>query len=240
MGLLPNGYLRLTRARRSLERWEAVLEKKEDPFVFLRYVGLGFWLGFQYPRLASRMDTLASSLRGSRYRHLVHDGYGFKVGFFDLHGQEPARGSESLESLRNLPGFARASAFNGLGRSVWFFTMDAPEEGFALARSMDPDGESVVSGMGLASAFTFVDDLSRPYRVAQSLEGGERRHFLKGIRIALYVRAMTDHQYLQKCLERLPQDLRTRAGEDLEWAARVGAETKAREDFIEAFHRGCL
>jgi hypothetical protein len=277
MGFVPHGYLGLTSRKTSLLGFEEAFGE-EDPCPLMSYVGLGFWLGFQHSKGIAKMDACAADLRQKKYRHLVHDGYGFKVGFFDFPRLEPAdvtrlereigdleldaedsleRGNVELASefrkqqlrvesslriggLRSLTDFARVSAFNGLGRSLWFFTMDRPANGFALARFLGPDRDSVVGGMGLAAAFTFVDDLSRAYGVAEELSGREQDHFVKGIRIALYVRQRANSEYLRACIERLAAELRSRVEADLDIALQVGKATEIRDDFIETFHEGCL
>ncbi len=238
MGCVPNGYLRLTSARTSVERFERALSES-DPFVFLKYVGLGFWLGFQGARSPARVDAMASGLKARKFSALVHDGYGFKLGFF---GHERlAHGDFSVvDSLRGLAGFGFASALNGLGRSLWFFTMDRPASAFELARKLGKDGFQVLGGLGLASAFTFPDQLWRAYAALDSLPPAERPHFLKGVRIALYVRNRCDSELIHEHLDRLSPDLRARAERDLERALRVEARTGHKDDFIEAFHAGCL
>jgi len=234
MGLLPNGLLGCRGAAFTL----AELERRfadHDPFVFLRYVGVGFWLGFRYPTRPAALGAVAGLLRsGARYRHLLHDGYGFHHGFFRR------RGEPHVAPLRALEGFERASAFSGLGRSLWFFRMDRWQDGIDEARALGSDGPHAVGGMGLAAAFTFVDDLSRAYAIADALEPAWRRHFVKGIRIALYVRATADREHLEACLAALACPLRARAAGDLEAAFAAGEATRAEPDFIERFHHACL
>jgi hypothetical protein len=212
----------------------------EDPFVFLRHVGIGFWLGFRHGRRADRVE--AASRRFGKYAELVLDGYGFKLGFFDAAGDP-----EALRALLrtdgpagSLPEAAGAAFANGLGRSLWFFRMDDPRRAFADARGLGAAGPAVLGGLGLAAAFTFPDDLGRAYSAAGELPPGERAHFLKGIRIALYVRNGNHPRYLESCLARLPAPLRERALFDLALASRVGAEARSRADFIPRVHRGCL
>ncbi len=238
MACLPNGYLRWVTAKTTLERFE--LEHGEsDPFVLMRYVGLGFWLGFQHARSPGKVEAFASRLHARKFGALIFDGYGFKTGFFGY--RQLLRGDFScLDVLRSFSGSCFASAMNGLGRSLWFFTMDRPQEGFALARKLGKDGLHVLGGMGLASAFTFPDQLSRAYAALALLTQVESPHFLKGIRIALYVRQHCDHEFLQKQIEDLPMESRTWASKDLERALQVGAQTRHKEGFIEAFHAGCL
>jgi hypothetical protein len=268
MGCLPHGCLRLERPRRSLERFEEVFGREDDPALFLRYVGLGFWLGFRHPRRPERMEREASRLQGRRFRHLVHDGYGFRLGLFELSagGEARGRGKEAGASgvegraeggaeggaarvralaarLGPLAGFGRLSALNGLGRSLWFHFMDRPEAALRAAAGLERPEEAaaVAGGLGLAAAFTFTDDLSRAYGIAGAIEGEDtRRHFVKGIRIALYVRGRCDRAFLERSLAALAPELRARAMEDTRRAEEVGEATSRREDFIAAFHAGCL
>ena len=191
MGFGVRCRLHLRSVRHLVRRFEADAIPLGDPFLFLRYIGLGFWLGFQLAGRSDRLDAAADRLSERRYRHLVHDGYGFQYGFFAME-KEPAR----LESLRRLPGFGRASAFNGLGRSLWFFYMDRPEDGFVKARSFGEDALDLFGGMGLAAGFTRPDRLEYAYSVADGLDGDERRHFEKGIRIALYCRHANHAEFL--------------------------------------------
>jgi hypothetical protein len=227
--------LRLRSLRRSLERFEEEAVPPQDPFVFLRYVGLGFSLGFRLRSRPRAIERAAESLRERRLRHLVHDGYGFQTGFFRLR-----RAPGAVACLRAFSGFARTSAFNGLGRSLWFFHMDRPEAAFERAKDFGEDWAAVVGGLGLAAAFTRPDDLSVAYRVAARVSPSERRHFRKGVRIALYCRHSNDAAYLRQCLEGLPADWRVEAESDLAHALAVGERTSGSEEFIEEFHAGCL
>jgi hypothetical protein len=254
MAVVPAGHLCLRPARASIARFLAGLAPA-DPFLLLRHVGLGFWLGFRHPRAPARMEAAAARV-SPRYRHLLHDGYGFKLGFFDLPrfaarwGREaPASGpgprgpldaSPAVRGLRALPGFARRSAFHGVGRSLWFFSMDRPEGGFRAARGLGEDAPAVFGGLGLAAAFTWTDDLSVAYGAAALLAGGEARQFEKGIRIALYARAECDADFLQGAIGALAPGLRARAAADLARALDVGRRTRDGDDFIQTFHEGCL
>lgn len=254
MAAVPAGHLRLRSARASIERFEARFPPA-DPFLLLRHVGIGFWLGFRYPRAPARMQERASHVI-SRYRHLLHDGYGFKLGFFDMPSFDERWGREDLargpgprmpldrfaavRALRSLPGFARRSAFNGLGRSLWFFSMDRPAGGFLAARLLGEDAPAVFGGLGLAAAFTWIDDLSVAYRTAALLDGVEARQFEKGVRIGLFVRDECDTGFLARAVGALEPGLRARAAADLERALEVARRTRERDDFIERFHEGCL
>lgn len=235
MGFGARNLLRLRGTSFTLRRFERLAIPPDDPFVFLRYVGLGFWLGFRFSKRAGRVERAAERLRARGMRHLVHDGYGFQTGFFSL-----PRSAGAPERLRTLPGFSRVSAFNGLGRSLWFFWMDRPREGVEYTASFGEDRDAVLGGMGLAAGFTFPDDLSRAYGVADGLDPELRRHFQKGIRIALYVRRRNDPDYLEQCVGALPAQLAERARRDLALALKTGEATQESDEFIDEFHRGCV
>jgi hypothetical protein len=212
---------------------------EEDPFTFLKCVGIGFWLGFRHARSGPRVEVIAR--RFGKYGDLVLDGYGFKVGFFDALPETRAsrRLSVSMRAAEGLSLTGKAAFWNGLGRALWFFSMDDPGRAFASARGFGEEAAQVLGGLGLAAAFTFPDDLARAYFPLDSLPEGEHGQFLKGIRIALYVRDVNHPLFLERCLAALPEPLRERARTDLEIARRVGRETRPRPDFIAAFHRGC-
>ncbi len=218
---------------------ERAAAREGERFLFLKWVGLGFWLGFRHSRRPDRVEAIAR--RVGKHGDLVLDGYGFKVGFFDCR-----RGLRAAERLLGIGGPAKlgpeaaAQVANGVGRSRWFFAMDDPARAFAEARRLGGSAGAVLGGMGLASAFTRPDDLSRAYAAADSLGGEERSSFVKGIRIALYVRDADDPEVLEGWLARQAGPVEARARRDLAVARKVGGETRARDDFIAAFHRGCL
>lgn len=215
----------------AIASFPARMARAEDPFLFLRLVGLGFRLGFtSSPRGASR-----AARRFGNLGPLVHDGYGFQAGFFRWRGSAAA----TAMRLEGFSGFEKLSALNGLGRSLWFRFMDAPERGFAAARQCFDDALPLLGGLGLAAAFTFPDELGRGYGALHLLDGEERAAFQKGMRIALYVRDQNCSTFLQELLSRQPEEFRARAEVDLERARRVGSATREQPDFIERFHEGC-
>ncbi len=207
------------------------MARADDPFLFLRLVGLGFRLGFT----SSPQGVSRAARRFRNLGPLVHDGYGFQAGFFRWRGSAAA----TAMRLEGFSGFEKLSALNGLGRSLWFRFMDAPERGFAAARQCFDGALPLLGGLGLAAVFTFPDELGRGYGALQLLDGEERAAFQKGMRIALYVRDQNRSTFLQELLSRQPEGVRMRAQEDLERARQVGRATRDQPDFIERFHEGC-
>ena len=129
---------------------------------------------------------------------------------------------------------------SGLGRSLWFFSMDRPLPALDTARALGPDAGWVLGGLGLAAAYTFPDDLGIAYGAAELVPETGRPHFLKGIRIALYARRENDAGALDGWMRSLPGALRERAESDLEMALLAGSRTRGCADFVPAFHEACL
>ena len=249
MGIVPGAWTGLRSGERALRRYVESIPAR-DPHVILKHIGIGFWLGFA-PSGPERALGRAARLVDPAYRLLLHDGLGFKTGFFDLPrafagwGRAAPTASElerspRIRRLRKLDGSARACAMSGLGRSLWFFSMDAPGPALETARALGPDAGWVVGGLGLAAAYTFPDDLAVAYGAADLVAEADRPHFVKGIRIALYARHENDASALEGWLSSLRAPLRERARSDLEIALAVGSRTRGSPDFVPAFHEGCL
>ena len=249
MGIVPGAWTALRNGERALRSYVEGIPPR-DPHVILKHIGIGFWLGFA-PTGPERALDRAARLVDPAYRLLLHDGLGFKTGFFDLPrafrrwGMAAPPAAEldrcpEIRRLRKLDGSARASAMSGLGRSLWFFSMDRPGPALQTARALGPDADWVLGGIGLAAAYTFPDDLAVAYGAAELAAGWERTHLVKGIRIALYARHENDAAALEDWLRSLRAPLRERAKLDLETALDVGSRTRGSADFIPAFHEGCL
>lgn len=212
-----------------------------EPFAFLRVVGVGFLMSF-LPRRGPRVLWRVAARFGN-LGTLVHDGVGFGLGFFRWRGGI----DETVRQLDALDGFERASALNGLGRSLWFRFMDRPLEGLDVltrkATSGGPDAAdslALVGGMGLAAAFTFPGELGRGYGIADALEGTVQAAFLKGMRIALLVRHRDQAEFLDEALAAQPDDIERRGRQDLEHAIEANEATCGHPRYIELFHERCL
>jgi len=249
MGVIPGSWTPLRREERVLCDFVAGIPP-DDPHIILKHIGIGFWLGFGQSGPERALDR-AADLVDPAYRLLLHDGLGFKTGFFDLPRAFESWGrvapsaadlerSPEIRALRELEGSARASAMSGLGRSLWFFSMDRPRPAFDTAHALGPDAGWVLGGLGLAAAYTFPDDLGVAYGAENLVVEAERPHFRKGIRIALYARRENDAGALDGWMRSLPAALRERAESDLEIALQAGMRTRGRADFVPAFHAGCL
>ncbi len=198
MGYLPRGYLSRGFSRDSAER---DLLQMHPGFLYLYYVGLGFWIAMRHPRRPSSIESLREHL-DPMYLPLCYDGFGFKIGFFDYPGRHAARGL-----LDRCPAERRAAIYQGFGRSLFFVYMD-DEASFLRERDAERGRhrEDMEFGRSLALAFTGID---RPQtiaaHVAAARDEGELGARLTGITWALTAREMSDPDYFHRCVARAPE-----------------------------------
>jgi len=193
MGYLPRGYYTAGAGR---ERVEADLLAMDRRFLYLYYVGLGFWYGFRHPGRPAALESLAPHL-DPFYLPLCYDGFGFKLGFFDAPKRPAAR-----EILRRAPVNRRAEIYQGYGRALFFVCMD-DESRFRREKAEVPAEHrgDLESGRSLAFAFT---GLRQPERIfahlAAAADADELACRLLGVTWALTAREMNDPDYFERCL----------------------------------------
>jgi hypothetical protein len=193
MGYLPRAYYTAGAGRDRVERDLLALDPR---FLYLYYVGLGFWFGFRHPHRPGALESLAPHL-DPFYAPLCYDGLGFKIGFFDYPTRPAAR-----FGLDRTPSARRAETYQGFGRALFFVCM-GDEARFARDKAATPaeHRDDLESGRSLALAFT---GLRRPERILRHLSeargGDELAARLLGVTWALTAREMNDPDYVLECL----------------------------------------
>ncbi|MCP3981938.1 MAG: DUF1702 family protein [bacterium] len=194
------GYLAATYVSNALrpEHAERDLLRMDGRFLYLYYVGLGFWYGFRHARRPERLEQLRPHL-DPMFFPLCHDGYGFKLGFFDY-----PTAPDVVRRLERCPATERPHAYQGFGRSMFFVYMhDQP--GFDALREKLPERHrhDLEFGRSLACGFTGVD---RPDELVAYIEAApdesRRDSRLLGVTWALTARRMNDPSYLEACLKK--------------------------------------
>jgi len=196
MGYLPRGYYT---SGCSAENAERTLLGLDPAFLYLYYVGLGFWVGFRHPRRPERIVPLAGHL-DPLYAPLCYDGFGFKVGFFDFDG-DPA----VTRVFERCPEQQRSFAYQGFGRALFFVYMD-DERGFRELKKTLPAERStdLELGRSLACGFTGIDRPAGLVSYVRDAADAEiRAARLVGVTWALTARRMNDAGYFASCLERV-------------------------------------
>ena len=196
------GFVPLTMfSRYRLRDFENAMQSLNPNYLYLQYVGFGFWHGMLAKVGGARMLTRRVEQLHPIYRYLCFDGYGFKLGFFDFPRNPQA---VEREILFRLDGYARHAAFQGLGRSLWFVFMDDVERLIATIESWDEayrgDG---FGGLGLAVAFTHADDLGFAFDFVAHVPEAYHGEYWLGVTFACAARRMNDADYFAGAAQRL-------------------------------------
>lgn len=180
------------------DRLEADVIARRRQYVYLAYVGAGFWWAFRHGR---RFEKMLPILRGydPLYRYLCADGYGFKFGFFDF-----MRDRSRVAHLVDLPGYYRNAAFQGVGRGLYFGFLGDRGGLFEAVGDFAPEHDAdLIAGAGLAAAFAETD---RPYRAvdfARAVPFEWRPHAHLGLTFGFKARALAEPDYFDDCLSKL-------------------------------------
>ncbi len=197
MGYLPRAYFTDEAGR---DRVETDLLAIDPRFLYLYYVGLGFWFGFRHPGRPAALESLAPRL-DPFYFPLCYDGLGFKLGFFDVPAN-PAR----RKLLDKAPATRRAALYQGFGRALFFVCMDE-ENRFRREKAQAPaeHRNDLEAGRSLAFAFT---GIRRPERMllhfSSARDADELGSRLLGATWGLTAREMNDPDYFTECLGAVP------------------------------------
>lgn len=195
MGYSPKAFFSARYKRENFEEVTCTIKKE---YLFLYYIGLGFWYGMRYRHNPRKVEKLVSQL-DSDYKYLCYDGFGFKFGFFDY-----VKNPKVIEKCQKFSGYARHACYQGVGRSLWFVFMSAPERIFEQCNRLEEAYQGdCYSGLGLAVAFTNINNLRFALDFAETIDAKHRGHYYLGFAIAVYTRQMNDNEYFLKQLERL-------------------------------------
>lgn len=199
MGYLPRGWLD---GRASARHAQADLLGMHPAYLYLYYVGLGFWHALRYPRRPESIEAMRDHL-DPVLLPLCYDGFGFKVGFFDA-----LRRPEARRVLERCPPGRRAAAEQGFGRALFFVHRDDEPAFRRAADAMEGRHRlDLETGRSLALAFSGVDrPAAMAAHVAAAGDVSLRRARLTGVTWALAARAMTDAGYFARCVDDAPPD----------------------------------
>jgi hypothetical protein len=193
MGYLPRAYFT---SDAGPDLVEVELLAINPRFLYLYYVGLGFWYGFRHPGRPAALESLAPHL-DPFYFPLCYDGLGFKIGFFDA----PARPARR-KLLAKAPAARRATLYQGFGRAHFFVCMDDEDRFRREVAEAPPEHRGdFEAGRSLALAFTGLRQPERILRhVSAAKDEDDLGSRLLGATWALTAREMNDPDYFLECL----------------------------------------
>lgn len=171
--------------------FEEELVKPRPEFRYLHYVGLGFWW-------AMRKYDAARVQRGVHgldplHRYLCYDGYGFKHAFFDY-----PKNPEVLRRLDAFEGYARNSAYQGVGRAFFFLYMARPDLLIEHLDKLGQHAEDAVAGVGLAAVFVNPDRLEQAQKLGAGLPASWHPHYHLGMCFGLKARSINDVEQFER------------------------------------------
>jgi hypothetical protein len=139
------------------------------------------------------------------YQYLCYDGFGFKLGFFDY-----VKNPKVVRLAFKCHDYGVHVCHQGIGRSLWFVFMDAPERIFAEFDTWEEEyrGDGY-SGLGLAITFTNIDSLDFAFEFAKQIPEKYRSHYYQGMIFALAARHMNDKEYFDQQVSNLKSDRQT-------------------------------
>ncbi|WP_053217797.1 DUF1702 family protein [Virgibacillus senegalensis] len=157
------------RLRSSLKsgEFEKMYKRLSPKYRYQYYVGLGWWLhlafknqAFKYFEVERKLDRL--------YAPILYDGIGFKLSIFKF-GFYPHKLSKAVERLG--VGSERSKVvYQGIGRSLWFLTHFRIEESIRKIQSFHYSiQQEILSGLGIAVAYSYLDNASTPISKAEAL-----------------------------------------------------------------------
>ena len=227
MGYLPRGYFV---AGCTPDRMERDVLGLAPSFLYLYYVGMGFWYGFRHRRRPQRLAELAPHLDPMLYP-LCYDGFGFKLALFD-YPSDPS----VIEILERGPAEHRRFLYQGFGRALFFVLMDDLKAFDNLLDALPAEyRDDLEFGRALACGFSGFHRPDRVARYVQQAPPEKRRARIGGITWAATARKMNDPAYFAECLatarpqtrrllEPLPEiceQLRADARDYLDWQSRT-------------------
>lgn len=193
-----------------LEEFDEFIAQLNPRYLYLYFVGLGWWFHQRYKHNPATVDRLMEKLN-PHYRPLCHDGFGFKTGFYEYLSDPSA-----ISRFHGFSGYGPHACFQGFGRSLWFVYRDAHSDLFACLDSIEPryrgDG---YAGLGLAVGFTQVENLSYAFDFLQQVQEPYRDEFLLGLTFALAARQMNDEAYFGQQIAKLDPDWQTFVSDSL-------------------------
>jgi hypothetical protein len=191
------------------EDFETFTNHLGPEYLYLHYVGLGWWLQIRYglslPRLWKCIEHL-----DPRYRPLCLDGYGFKLGFFHYLNC-PGILQKALAQSQELAPFI----VHGFGRSLRFLYRDDWQGMLNAIEGLGPQWEDDAwQGWGLAAAFTEIDNPASSINSLLQVPPGERAHVLLGMTFAWTAWERCDRELLATQLQSLSYTYKTA----IEWS----------------------
>ncbi|SDN47718.1 Protein of unknown function [Fictibacillus solisalsi] len=181
--------------------FETSIQSLTSRSIYQYYVGLGWWLHYRYRYNPKKYDDWIRQLH-FKYALILFDGVGFKVGLFTFYHNK-----KSLAVLEHFTVPQQRVCYQGFGRSLWFQSKfhwsTALTELDRLGKD-HPFRNDILSGLGLAVAYSKFDDLSLGSTILTSLSSEDTSSFAQGLAFGLEARKKQNPKLWESTIEALP------------------------------------
>ncbi|MFS0836972.1 DUF1702 family protein [Paenibacillus sp. 1P03SA] len=179
------------------KRFEAYIHQLSPGYLYQYYVGLGWYLtirhGFRYRAYKRWMRQLHP-----RYAPIVFDGVGFKTALFHY-----KKNKQIIQKFRHFPFSCQRVCYQGLGRCLWFLTeFDLQKTAAELENLPAEFRNDAYSGVGLAAAYSFFDEIAFAARTDKQIPVQYRPAFRQGLAFGWEARRLQDPVYWDEQLEK--------------------------------------
>ncbi|MEH6989586.1 DUF1702 family protein [Cytobacillus firmus] len=180
--------------------FERYIKKLSPLHKYQYYVGLGWWLLIRY---GYREDRYARWLRrvNPKYSLIALDGVGFRTGLFS-----PKDEFNSFNKFHHFKSKHQKVCFQGYGRSIWFRSEFRFEESMKELEYVPEEYKGdTLSGLGLAVAYSFFDQLDVSFNIYKSIPNSYKPSFAQGMAFGLEARRLQDPSYWKRTIRDLPE-----------------------------------
>lgn len=187
-------------------RFEKNILKLDPSYIYQYYVGLGWWL-FKVCQFNKRGYDQWLKTLDPQYGPILFDGVGFIVGLFH-YKTDPS----IITKFNNFSADHQRIVYQGFGRSLWFqheFQLDKVLE--TIEELPVNHREDILSGVGLAVAYSCFDNLSYGYSAIKLIPTEYRCAFQQGMAFGWEARKLQNQDYWKENLDKFSYKLQSAA-----------------------------
>lgn len=185
------------------EEFGAMMKAVGSGHLYQYFVGLGWWLDLRYGLDLERWAPWLALLP-PLYSPIAYDGAGFRMGIF-----RPAERPDKHPAYASLSAEGRAGLFQGYGRAHWFRSHGLTKQLQQTAATVPSVHRAdFLSGIGLAAAYSRLDDPSVALRLPTTFGEADRWALWQGIAFGWEARELQDPALFAELLARQPEAAR--------------------------------
>ncbi|WP_340002813.1 DUF1702 family protein [Oceanobacillus sp. FSL K6-0127] len=201
--------------------FESKVNQLSPNSIYQYYVGLGWLLHFIYRYKSKKYADFGQSLN-HKYSLIMFDGVGFKIGLFQYFYSK-----ESINLIEKFTENQKRVCYQGFGRSLWFisrFNWDTTLKKLEELGETFPYRNDILSGVGLAVAYSKFDDLLLGFKIIDYLKHKNQEDFisfLQGFAYGLEARRLQDPYLWRSNIDNIPESLKHKVNQLIDYVYSV-------------------